>query len=91
MTTIERAAQAIVREEGVLDWDTMSEPLRDYPRGLARTTLAEISTGEIARAIHADDLANDRADMAWEDMHPDAIDWYESNARAIRAAILGES
>lgn len=90
MTTIEKAAQAIVREEGVLDWDTMSEPLRDYPRGLARAALAEISTDEIASAMHADDLTNDRADMAWDDMHPDTIDWYESNARAIRAAILGE-
>lgn len=45
---------------------------------------------QIARVIHADDLAHGWAAVAWEDMDQDSRDWYESNARAVRAHLLGE-
>lgn len=49
---VDRAAEAIVREEGVLDWDVLSEPLREYPRGQARAALAAaLDVEELARAI----------------------------------------
>lgn len=45
---------------------------------------------QIARVIHADDLAHGWAALAWEDMDQDSRNWYESNARAVRAHLLGE-
>ncbi len=45
---------------------------------------------QIARVIHADDLAHGWAAVAWEDMDQDSRDWYESSARAVRAHLLGE-
>src|SRR5690606_23621258 len=43
---------------------------------------------QIARVIHADDLAHGWAAVAWEDMDQDSRDWYESSARAVRAHLL---
>lgn len=49
---IEKAARAIVEQEGILDWDTLGENLRDYPRDLARAALAAaLDADEIAQMI----------------------------------------
>jgi hypothetical protein len=49
---IERAAEAIVREEGVIDWEVLSERLREHPRGQARAALAAaLDVPQMASAI----------------------------------------
>lgn len=59
--------------------------LKGYHAALA----AALDVEKMARVAHADDVAHGRAGVSWEDLDGDAVDWYLSNARAIRATILG--
>lgn len=50
-----------------------------------------VSREDVAGALHADDLAHERASSEWPDMDPEARDWYLDQADValalIRAAI----
>lgn len=49
---IQKAAQAIVRTEGILDWDTLNEDLREHPRSLARAALADALDGRCEATLY---------------------------------------
>lgn len=57
----------------------------EFPAHVAQQPTRE----QIARAMHADDLAHDRAADAWEDMSAESHDWYGSNADAVLALFDG--
>lgn len=97
---VERAAEAIVRKEGALEWDALSEALRDYPRDLARAALAAaLEVEEIAGAVelHTPVPSGKHLEcwktgcdfrVPWDD---DSA-WYQfgfHTAAAVRAALLG--
>lgn len=97
---VEHAAKAIVREEGILEWDGLSERLRDHPRGLARAALTT--------ALDAVDIAGillTHDDMLWVPSgemecpcgyrvpadNADVSTLRAHQVDAIRTAILGEA
>lgn len=87
---VEHAAKAIVREEGILEWDGLSERLRDHPRGLARAALnAALDIQEMARALW-DCPAFGSPTCTWDELADDAREHWLADARAIRTAILGD-
>jgi hypothetical protein len=84
---VERAAEAIVREEGILDWDVLSERLRDHPRGLARAGLAAgLDVGDMAQILRQADDTYSRDDGA-----KTGHDYARHLAADLRAALLGEA
>jgi len=83
---VERAAEAIVREEGVLDWDVLSERLREHPRGQARAALsAALDVEEMARAIDPRAFGDDLGDEHFATRRNVAT----LAAQRIRTALLG--
>jgi hypothetical protein len=100
--SIERAGEAIVREEGVLDWDVLSEQMREYPCGLAVAALtAALSDPDdpdwLARTLfmvhaRAHHQSERLARMVWRDQYGEAN---RENWRAVgdgfRTSILGDN
>jgi len=98
---VERAAEAIVREEGVIDWDVLSERLREHPRGQARAALAAaLDVEEMAPFFDPSivEPARSKVMAAWRAHDLDAERYMASaeaeatkRATALRAAILGSA
>jgi hypothetical protein len=45
---------------------------------------------QIARALHADDVANEFQNTKWKDLPLDVAAWYKANARAVLALLKGQ-
>jgi hypothetical protein len=91
---VERAAKAIVREEGILDWDVLSERLRDHPRGLARAALADaLDVEEMAAKLWGLEYRRDVGGppgFPWQAVREPIKSIYREQAAYLRVAILGE-
>lgn len=84
-TPIQRATEALLAR---------LPDLTEQEAALVAADVVQAAVGQddsLSRVLHASDLSTGRAGLEFDEMDPDARQWYGDNAAAVTAHLLGEA